>query len=494
MKQTANNRNIFPMFVIISFISVFILFGVMEFRHTKGSLNNYENSLQQVAKNKTSLFIEDLRAITIAAAKKVENEKGNIQQAILRIHSLDHRITNVHLVDEYGSIYKSLYESNDHEEVQKLGFEALKPGNNDIITSGVHLDPSTQFKVISLAIPLNHQNGLINKAMIICFRFDQYQKEMMQEFMDNNYRVAVFDRNNYPIIWPFEDASKDEFIHLQGSYFWGNIKYNVKYNTIDTTDWKVYFFFKDNNFETYRAITILLLVFALYACLYQLLVEFWGVNTAKTYFENIDFAIYNQINEGVIIANNSGLILFANETAHNIFSDRRSTLRNTRIKELFSNIDTQDGSEKSLTLTLKSGDKLFKAIHSPIVKSNKIMGSLTVIRTSVQEENEYVQILDKLIESVPQGIFFVDKNHQVSFANLMAKYLLGNLNIGSNINVFNNELAEAIYSNIDSGRVKGFELSSYGFKCDIVPVYDLDGIYTGTLVILLPPSEDISTN
>ncbi|RYD02394.1 hypothetical protein N752_23980 [Desulforamulus aquiferis] len=436
------------------------------------------------------MFTEDLKAISISAAKKVESE-NDIDESIARIPSYDHRITNVYLLDKHGNIKSSLFKNSFVDDVvNNLFRKELEHGPSDIITSEVHTDLDSQFKVISILVPLQTNDN----ALVICFRFDQYQKEMLQEFMDNNYSIAVFDKNNYPIIWPFDEASLEDFVHLQDSYFWGNIKYNVKYTIIEKTDWKVYFFFRDNNFETYRAITILLLVFALYACLYQLFVEFWGVNTAKTYFENIDFAIFNQINEGVIIANNSGLILFANEAAHNIFANRRSTLRNIKLKELFSNVDIQDGNDKSLTLSLKFGDKLYKTIHSPIVKTNKILGSLTVIRNSAREDNEYVHILDKLIESIPQGILFVDKNHQISFANLIAKYLFGNLNIGTNVGVVDPELAENIYSNIDSGGRKRIELKSFGLTCDIVPVYDVDGIYDGTLVLLLPPAGELINN
>ncbi|RYD02393.1 hypothetical protein N752_23975 [Desulforamulus aquiferis] len=61
MKQSPQSKNMFPMFVIISFISVFILFGVMEFRHTKSVLNDYENSIQQVAINKQICLLKILR-------------------------------------------------------------------------------------------------------------------------------------------------------------------------------------------------------------------------------------------------------------------------------------------------------------------------------------------------------------------------------------------------------------------------------------------------
>lgn len=487
MKQVPQTKTMFPMFVLVFFISIFIAFGIMEFRHTKFILNEYENSIQQIAINKSNLFIEDLRAVSISAAKKIESEKESISNALEQIPSFDHRITNVYLINKNGKIHSSSYGSTHSEMISDLALQAITNGTFDVITSGVHIDPNSQFKVINMIVPVKNESGLWDGALAICFRYDHYQKEMMQEFLDNNYRIAVFDTNNYPIIWPFENTVVENYFNYMDNFYHDGVKYKINSSVVEKSGWKVYFLFKENNFELYRAITILLLVFALYACLYQLLLEFWGVNTAKTYFENIDFAIFNQIHEGVIIANNSGLILFANDAAHKIFSDRRNSLRNIKLRELFGNIEFHENNDRAFNLTLKFGDKLLKSIHSPIIKKNRILGSLTVIRTGTRDDCQLTSILDKVIETVPQGIIFVDKNHQVTFANLSAKYLIGNLNIGSNIDIIDQQLANHIYSHIDSGSVSRVGLDCFGLSCDTTPVYDADGIYLGTIVVLLNP-------
>jgi PAS domain-containing protein len=356
----------------------------------------------------------------------------------------------------------------------------VQEGSGERVTiSGVHNDPFSHLRIVSAVVVAK------DATLVIDFRIEQYQKEIMQEFINENYKIAVFDGSDYPVYWPFDKEKLDGFKKGQSRFYDQRENYNVVVSSAGQTPWQLYFFFKENNFETFRTITILFLVFALYCCFYQLLVELLGVNSAKTYFENIDFAIFNQINEGVILTNNAGRVVFANNAAHEIFSDRKSSLLNIQLKEILGNIeDTPDGGEKPRTLTVKMSDKFLETIHSPIVKKGKKLGSLTVIRLNVKEERTFRIALNKLMEIIPEGAVFVDKNHEVAAANLMAKCYLGNLDRGAGIDVVDPVLADFIYENIGSGPVKRMEISD-GLLCEIAPVYDDDGVYAGTLVLLL---------
>ncbi|MEW6063903.1 MAG: PAS domain-containing protein [Bacillota bacterium] len=483
MKKSPQIKTAFPTFATIFFISIFILFGIMEFRHTKNLINQYETGIKQITIKKTEVFQDNLKTVTVNIAKKLENEPET-ERLFKQIVSFDYRMTNLYLLKEDGTILTSASQNSQDPDIAKFVRQPTQLGNYQVLVSGVHVDSLSKLEVITMIVPLQKKFEDQKIFLAVNFRLDQYQNEIIQESMNQNFRIAVFDPSGNPVIWPFEKIKANAFDPQQETFYYDTLRYNIVASDAGYSPWRLYFFFEANNFELYRAIAILFLVFALYICLYELLVEFWGVNTAKTYFENIDFAIFNQINEGVIIANNSGRIIFANETAHHIFADRKDTLRNIKLKEIFGNTDDFQGeNERATTLTLKFRDKLLKVIHSPIIKNNKILGSLSVIRTDVKEETVYHQVLNKLLEALSQGIIFVDKNHEIYLANFMAKCYLKNLIPGTSIEVIDRELATFIYNNIDSGITKRIELSR-GLACEVTPVYDDDGIYVGTLVVL----------
>ncbi len=479
MVTSPQNKTIFPTFVMAVFISVFILFGIMEFRHTKAVINRYEAGIMQLAVNRTEDFQENLKTVAISIAKKVEKQQ-DIKELKSQVGFVDSRLTDLYIVKADGTILDTTSASKQDQFISRLAKQAARLENNQVMFSGVHLDDAARLEVITLLVPLSGQDAFLAAN----FRLDQYKNEINQLFASKNYRIAVFDSAGNPLVWPFEGSGAEAWDAGQDIFYYDKVKYNVVTAEQRDNSWKVYFFFEPNNFELYRAITVMLLVFALYICLYELLVEFWGVNEAKTYFENIDFAIFNQIHEGVIIANNSGRIIFANEAAHQIFADRKSTLRNIRLKEVLgNNYDLPGDMEGTTTITINSRNKLFKAIHSPIIKNNKILGSLTVLRSDSKEADIFRQVLDKLMDVLPQGIIFVNRDHEVALANLMARCYLSNVSPGSSIEVVDRELADFIYKEIDARTTKRVELVT-GLVCEVTPVYDDDGIYAGTLVVI----------
>ncbi|ABO50389.1 hypothetical protein Dred_1865 [Desulforamulus reducens MI-1] len=483
MKNPTYYKPVFQTLLSVFLVSVFILFALMEFRHTNKVLTQFETGIKQIAINKTNLYIDNLKSITVNAANKFENESSLHNFNLNNLLLMDSRITNLYIFENNGKVLKSTNNSLSNEQIRQLVIKSSGLHLFDVILSGIYKDEA-KYDVISLAIPLGKKVEFKNLVMVIEFRIDQYRNELLEEFLSPNYKIAVFDSLGNTVIWPFDDIDLKSFDRSAETFYADKSRYNVSSNKSDE-NWQVIVFFKSTNFEFFRAITILFLVFALYICLYELLVEFWGVNTAKTYFENIDFAIFNQINEGVIIANNAGRIIFANEAAHHIFADRKNTLRNVMLKEILGNAgDTSGQQDKSFTFSVLFQDKLLKAIHSPIIKNNKILGSLSVIRTNEENESIDSNVLNTLVESLPQGIVFINKHHDVILANLMAKCYINNLLPGTSIEVVDRELAKIIYNNIDSGLSKRIQLSNNRIY-EISPIYDDDGIYLGTLVIIL---------
>ena len=101
-----------------------------------------------------------------------------------------------------------------------------------------------------------------------------------------------------------------------------------------------------------------------------------------------------------------------------------------------------------------------------------------------QRENSFRNALEKLTEVIPEGVIFVNENNKIVTANLIAKMYLGTLESGKSIEVVDSTLAEFIVKNIDSGSINRVELENYNIWCDAAPVYDNDGVYIGTLVVM----------
>ena len=150
MRQSPS-KNIFVMFVLIFFISIFILFGIMEFRHTKNILDEYQGSLQKVAINKTNLFLEELKAVSSNGARKIE--EGSDRQTLEAISSYDDRIVNVYLANQDG-ILDSASGIKENDFIEQLARQVLQQKTNQIWISDIYLDSLTHYYVTSLVVPL----------------------------------------------------------------------------------------------------------------------------------------------------------------------------------------------------------------------------------------------------------------------------------------------------------------------------------------------------
>ncbi len=478
MKKPLTVNSAWLMFIMLFFLSIITMLFVVEFRFLKGIMNDYEETIRQVAINKTSFFLNNLQGIAEGAAQKVDGHSDR-NAALKELPLFDHRITGAYILDASGRVKNRTGSLTGDLPLHK----SRLPRQGSLIL-GVHTGNNGQM-VVTVVTPLEKD------WLALDFSIMEFQQELTQEFLDNTCKVAVFAGKETPVVWPFERELLDQFSGREEKFYAGQLTYDVSSVTVGDPPWQLYFFLRENNFDAYRIITIMLLLFALYCCLYQFLVELWGVNSARTYFENIDFNIFNHVHEGVIISNNAGRILFANQAAHDIFS-ARGPLKGAKLREILGHIgDTPGEKNRYGTLTLKTADRLLEAIHSPIVKKGKVLGAVTVIGTGGREEETCGRVLCRLMEALPQGAIYVDRNHRVIQANLMARCYLGSMETGISIDAVDPELAGFIYRNMGSRSVKRVHLNSRNLNGEVIFVYDDEGIYAGTLVLLEAPGQEV---
>jgi len=480
MKKNLTTNNAWIMFIALFVLSIITILFITEFRYLKDIMIDYEGTIRQVAVNKTNLFLGDLQTSAESASRKLSAQNKNKDAALKEVFSIDHRITGAAILDTGGQVVSQATDGySDYPPLSGKAWEEKPKQGTSIL--GNHQGNGTQL-VVTVVTPFGKE------WLALDYSITDFQQQLTQEFIGNTYRVAVFDNHNHAVVWPFEHTLLNKFTGQEEKFFANQLQYNVSSLDVRETPWKLYFFMRDNNFDTYRIITIMFLLFALYCCLYQFIVELWGVNSANSYFENIDFTIFNYINEGVIISNNAGRVIFANKSAHEIFATKRGPLKGLKIKDFLGHIgDTRDEQNKYGTLTLKTADHLLQAIHSPIIKKGKVLGALTVVGENSNEEGTCGHALSRLMEVLPQGVVFVDRNHKVLQANLMARYYLGSLDTGMSIDAVDPELAGFIYRNMGSRSFKRVQLTSLNLIGEVVFVYDDDGVYAGTLVMLNDP-------
>lgn len=480
MKKSLTTNNAWLMFMAIFILSVITMLFITEFRFLKDIMVDYEETIRQVAIHKTNLFFDDLRAVNEGISRKLSGQEKNRDGALKEVVSLDRRITGAFILDEQGRVISQATDVySGGYPLPGKGWEE-KPQQGTWIW-GVHEGSGTQLVVTVVT-------RLEKEWLAVDYSIADFQQQLTQEFLGNTCKVAVFDNHNYAVIWPFERNALNKFTGREEKFFANQLHYNVSSLEVRQTPWQLYFFMRDNNFDTIRIITIMFLLFALYCCLYQFLVEFWGINSANSYFENIDFTIFNYVNEGVIISNNAGRVIFANKSAHEIFAAKKGLLKGVKLSEFLGHIgDTRDEQNKYGTMTLKTADRLLQAIHSPIVKKGKVLGALTVVGVNSTEEGICGRALSRLMEFLPQGIVFVDRDHKVVRANLIARCYLGSLDTGMSIDAVDPELAGFIYRNMGSRSVKRMRLTSRSLTGEVVFVYDDDGVYAGTMVLLNNP-------
>jgi PAS domain-containing protein len=475
MARSAATRNAVFLFIAVFFLSAITVLFTMEFRFLKKIMTNYEESIRQIAINQTNYFLRDLEAVTERAARELarQDEKS---AALDRLTMLDPRITGAWIIDDSGAVI-----SGTSRETLKPEKKWVPRGTKTLIL-GVDKDQTGQMTVAA-ATPFR------NNWLVLAYRAAGFQEEMTFNFLNTACKVAVFGPNNYPVVWPFEKEALSHFSHHEGRLLVDGVWHEVSSAKVGEPPWSLFFFFPENNLNIYRTLTIMFLLLALYCCLYQFLVELWRVNSALSYFENVDFAIFNYLNEGVIITNNAGRIVFANKAAHEIFSEKKKSLKGTPLKDILGHIgNAQSGAKTYGTLTFQISDRRFEAIHAPLVKKGKVLGAITVIGSGAQEKTCF-NVLSRLIETLPMAVIYIDRHHKVAQANLLARCYWGTLEPGLSIDGVDPELAGFIYRNIGSRTIKPVKLTSSNTTAEVVYVYDEEGNYSGALVLVTTPPE-----
>uniref|UniRef100_A0A7C2HUQ1 PAS domain-containing protein n=1 Tax=Ammonifex degensii TaxID=42838 RepID=A0A7C2HUQ1_9THEO len=469
-------HTILALFLGIFFLSLVTGFFVLEFRLAKKVMGEYENSLQQTALNKIQLFISDVRAFAQSAARKLARENGTTGKLLEEIARQNPEIAGVYLVGTGGELIASAGGGKGHRYQPSQAFARALAGET-FVTGG-------ESGRIEIGTPVYDAAKRLRGILIVAFTVSPFLQELTQEFLNPNYKVALLDNGDRPVVWPFDREKLGEFVTYQDKLYDRNfLRYNVGTARIDHTSWQMYLFLKDNNFDTYRVITIMFLLFVLYFCVYEFLVEFWKASSINSYFEDVNFTIFNHLKEGVLICNKFDRVVFANEAAHRFFADRMANLRGVALQDILASGCGAAGGE-SKKMILKNSGRMFEIVYSPIFKAGKVLGSLAVVSLSSDREKVGEHLLAKLVDLNPDGLVFVDKNHQVVMANMMANYYLGPLEKGRHLSEVSPRLATAVDNNIGSRSLNRIDIGLSGVACEIAAVYDEHGLYAGTLVFL----------
>lgn len=469
MKDILGAKKTIPLIIAILILSFITLFLVVEFRFLQKNMGEYEEAIQGIAAGKTRRFLEDIRLFTENWAFKAgRREIPRISPEA--IAAAGKKVTNVYVLDPRGRLKDSLKDNDLSLPGKTLG--RIKRGGEAYIFVAPGKEAANS---LLAAAPVGNEGGLL----VVEFKIIEFKKEIYQEFTHPGYKMALFDNKGRAVIWPFPEKELERFNPRNKQFKSGDIQFKINKIALQDTSLALYFFSKDQNFDTYRILTIMFLLFGLYFCIYQFLVEFWQATSARSYYENIDFDILNHLKEGIIISNRFNRVIFANKAAHDFLTEKEIVLKKSNLKDILGQIG-----ESNKKFTLKKSDKSLEIIRSPIFKNGKMLGSLVVISESVEKEKLCTLMFAKITELLKDGIIFVGKDNEINSVNMMARYYLGKVEPGMNISDVNSDLAAAIYQNMRSGSLKRVQLPENNLLCELFAVSDDSGSYAGTLVFV----------
>ncbi|MGQ9712660.1 MAG: PAS domain-containing protein [Desulfotomaculales bacterium] len=474
MAKLPGSKSILPLFTVMFFLSLITGFFVLQFRLVSRVVGEYESALKQTALRKIELYVNEVRAVAEDAARQLERDRRVSGDALRDIARRDRGITAAYLVRPDGSLIDPAAARKDPYHLS-LVLERARAGET-FITGGA-------WGWIMVGTPVYGDDRRPREVLVLEIASAPFLRELAQEFFGETYKIALLDDGRQPVVWPFAEEQLEEFSAYQDKFYDHGTRYIVGAAGVDHTSWQVCFFVKDSNFDAHRIITIMFLLFALYFCIYEFLAGFLKARSINSYFEDVNFAIFNHLQEGIIICNKFDRIVFANEAAHRFFAGRKPELRGAALQDVLGPTRALMSGE-SKKMVLKDADRVLEIVYSPIFKEGRVLGSLVVIGRSGDREKTAASVLAHLFEVSREGLIYVDKNHQVAMANMMAKCYLGPLEKGTHINEVNSRLAAAVYDNIGSRSLNKVHISLSGVTCEIAAVYDDDGLYAGTLVFL----------
>ncbi len=464
---------------VIFSLTLVILFFVLEFRFIKKIIEQNDDNIRQIVLNELSVYLHGLQNETENAAQLLGRNEGPGYQALLRdIAARNATITEIYLLDHRGYVLSSL-SGKETGNLKPLPDTFTARGfysGYEIITGG---RVSGLGMVAAVTGNPWTEGGFTSPGnLIIEYSTSDFQNKFLLKYTTDKLKVSVLSPGGHPLVWPFEGEMLKNFNPRQDSIKVQNTVYTISRAGLDGLPFEVFFFARDYNFDTYRIITIMFLLFTLYFLIYQFIVELLRLNNINSYFDHFDFNIFNNLKEGVIIANQVGKVVFANSVTHEIFAEKRIVFNETRLKEIIGPINSPD-----MIMLKKTGD-LLEITSFPIIINGKLLGSMVVISPDREKEKLFGHALHGIVELLPDGVIFVDKNNKIVVYNMMATYYLGNMGNEMDIHEVNAELANLIESNIGSTTLTRVGLSFGNIQCELKAVYEDNGLYAGTVVFI----------
>lgn len=475
--EILGKRKYMAYFAVIFFLTIITIFLVLEFGFLKRVISENNDNIRRIIVNEIYSYMNDIRFYTENSAMYFSDGQlsagRNREDLIKRIAGGDQRIMGVYLLDKDGRVLDSLsgqrgivYPDPDF----KRGMEG-RP-----FVFGVKSGEDTGILAVSALIS---ERGEPMGYLVIDYEINDLKNKFLFKYSTDELKVSLFDSDNSPLIWAFKPDVLGEMDLGRDGCRVDGVNYGLTRVPLDYSGVQVYFFNKKNNFDTYRIITIMFLLFVLYFLIYQFIVELLNVNNINSYFDNIDFNIFNNLKEGIIIANKFNKVVFANHVIHEIFPEKNIDLKKTDLKDIIGPV-----SGLGTRMTLKKSNNLLEIICSPIFKNGKMLGSLVVVGPSLEKEKLCGNALEKIMELSQDGVVFVDKDNKIISFNMMASYYLGNMANEMDVNDVNSELGSLIEGHMGSISITRAGLSFGNIMCELIPVNDDNSFYAGMVVLI----------
>lgn len=443
------------------FLTLIIVFFVFEFRFVKQVVGRNGANVTRIVSSELSVYLHGLQYRTAHAAQQLGTPAAGGPAGVRELAARNPEMTDVVLVDAQGHVWAALNE----DEIG--GIRALPQPLATVVRGDLVVG-------LAFAAPLPDGAG----HLIIEYGTSDFQNEFLLKYAPETFKVGVLDENGRPLVWPFEQQALAAFNPERDTMRVDDMVYRMHTAGLQDFPFTVAFLEPESNFDTYRILTIMLLVFALYFLIYQFIVELLQLSSVEHYFDNINFNIFNNLKEGIIIANKFGKVLFANKPVYEMFAEKNIVPKETDLGQI---TGPPDGPPR---VTLQKSGELLEIIRSPLVKNGKHLGSMVVISPSWEQENISGHALAGLVEMLPEGVLFVNKENKVTAFNMMAAYYLGRLAPDMNIGTVNAELADLIDINVGAASSTRVRLSWADMQCELKPVYDENRMYIGTIVFI----------
>lgn len=468
-----NATKIMAILAVIFFISLMIIFFVLEFRFLKNIMVDYENNIKRIVLGEMQSFQHELELYTDIVATRLTGDNSRDELMLADMASTNNRMVDIKILNKDGKVLCSLREGEGYTYPREE-FKQARQGRPYSFTISQGGRVSEVAVAARLAEDLDPEHYLL-----VFYRINDLQHKFLMQYTTNKMKIALVDNNNRLVVWPFTTPGLTEFPADRTSYSAAGAQYDIQRTALAGSNLQVLFFFRDDHFDTYRIMVIMLLLFALYFLIYHFIVEAANINNVNSYFDDINFNVFNNLQEGIILTNNNGVLVFANNAVYQIFDGKKITPGKTALEDLIGPVDEAGGK-----MTLKKSDSLLDIIRSPIIKNGKMLGSLVVIGPDREWESLCQRAMGRVFEHLQDGLVFVDREGKIVACNMMARYYLGNLDDGMKIDEVSTELTSLVEKHIGSTHMVREKLTWSGVFCELLPVLDGNGLYAGTLIFI----------